>query len=133
MGGIADQSARSGSAVNFGIVGLREGECTAANFSKVFKRRGSTKPDLMGHFSFEGRGSSEVCEVGSCCTEFIPHGSGCIARESHGLGPTKDSSVKAFSTTIVRRHIGGGKLVFDAVFGTPVCHGFGNKFTVIGH
>jgi hypothetical protein len=87
----------------------------------------------MGHFSFEGRGSGKVCKVGSHCTEFIPHGSGCIACKSHGPGPTKDGSVKTFSTTIVHRHIGGGKLVFDAMFRTPVCHGFGNKFTIIGH
>jgi hypothetical protein len=133
MGGIANHRAWSGSAVNFGIVGLCEGECMAANFLKVFKRRGSTKPDLMGHFSFEGRGSGEVCEVGSHCAEFIPHGSGCVARKSHGPGLTKDGSVKTFSMTIVRRRIGGGKLVFNAVFETLVCYGFGNKFTVISH
>jgi hypothetical protein len=87
----------------------------------------------MGRFSFEGRGSSEVCEVGSRCAEFIPHGSRCVACESHGPGLTKDGLVKMFSTTIVHRCIGGSKLVFDAMFRTLVCHGFGNKFTVIGH
>jgi len=41
--------------------------------------------------------------------------------------------VKALSTSILGRRIGGGGLMVDSMHGTPIMHRFGNQLAIVAH
>ena len=108
-----------------------EGEGAAANFAEVRQGGDAPEPEFIGSAALVGRGGSEIREVRSSEEEFVPEKSRGVARESHGAGLPVDRPVETFSPSIVRRRIGGSRLVVDAEGAAPRGHGFGNQFAVV--
>jgi len=102
------------------------------DLAKVGQVRLMAKPEFIRGTVLDRSGRSKCRKVSGGAKKFIPKRGWRITSDRHRASFVHERKVKAFTFTILHGNMRRGKMVHDTMGCTPIPHGTGFEFAVIG-